>query len=156
ILVYYTTRRLACLGALDHLPLTHHVPGHRPHSPLSTGLVNMELSRLDGSVGTMVGVQAGLALRAIMLLGSEEQKQRWAEPLATGAEHAAFALTEPDHGSDSVSLETVARRDGDQWVLSGEKRWIGNGAGCHLSVVWARVDDESNPELHGQVSGFLV
>ena len=72
--------------------------------------MNMELSRLDGSVGTMVGVQGGLALRSIMLLGSEEQKQRWAEPLASGTELAAFALTEPDHGSDSVSLETVARR----------------------------------------------
>src|SRR5699024_6900106 len=56
----------------------------------------------------------------------------------------------------SVSLETVARRDGDSWVLTGEKRWIGNGASCQLSVVWARVDDETQPELHGQVSGFLV
>src|SRR5699024_9931293 len=112
--------------------------------------------RIDGSVGTMVGVQGGLALRSIMLLGSTEQKQRWAEPLVTGREHAGFALTEPDHGSDSVSLETVARRDGDSWVLTGEKRWIGNGAGCDLTVVWARVHDESQPELHGQVSGFLV
>ncbi|MDN6399463.1 MAG: acyl-CoA dehydrogenase family protein, partial [Brachybacterium sp.] len=84
------------------------------------------------------------------------QKQRWAEPLASGTEYAAFALTEPDHGSDSVSLETVARRDGDGWVLSGQKRWIGNGVGCDVSVVWARVEDESQPELHGQVSGFLV
>src|SRR5699024_2332480 len=47
-------------------------------------------------------------------------------------------------------------RDGDSWVLTGEKRWIGNGANCQLSVVWARVDDETQPELHGQVSGFLV
>ena len=104
----------------------------------------------------MVGVQGGLALRSIMLLGSEEQKQRWGGSLATGAEHAAFALTEPDHGSDSVSLETIARREGDEWVLTGEKRWIGNGAGCHLSVVWARIDDAADPALHGQVSGFLV
>ncbi|MGO1225376.1 acyl-CoA dehydrogenase family protein [Brachybacterium sp. AOP42-C2-15] len=152
----YPIELIARLGELDLLTDGLDVPGHRTLSPLATGLVNMELSRIDGSVGTMVGVQGGLALRSIMLLGSEEQKQRWAEPLATGAEHAAFALTEPDHGSDSVSLETVARRDGEQWVLSGQKRWIGNGAGCHLSVVWARVDDESQPELHGQVSGFLV
>src|SRR5690606_32414325 len=123
---------------------------------LATGLVTMERSRLDGSVGTMVGVQGGLALRSIMLLGSEEQKERWGDSLARGAEHAAFALTEPDHGSDSVSLETTARRDGEEWVLSGEKRWIGNGAGCHVSVVWARVDDPSDEQLHGQVSGFLV
>src|SRR5699024_6431665 len=141
----YPTWLIARLGELDLLTDGLDVPGHRTLSPLATGLVNMELSRIDGSVGTMVGVQGGLALRSIMLLGSEKQTQRWAEPLATGAEHAAFALTEPDHGSDSVSLETVARRDGDEWVLTGQKRWIGNGAGCDLSVVWARVDDESQP-----------
>ncbi|MDN5899031.1 MAG: acyl-CoA dehydrogenase family protein [Brachybacterium sp.] len=152
----YPIELIARLGELDLLTDGLDVPGHRTLSPLATGLVNMELSRIDGSVGTMVGVQGGLALRSIMLLGSAEQKQRWAEPLVTGAEHGAFALTEPDHGSDSVSLETVARRDGEDWVLSGQKRWIGNGVGCHVSVVWARVDDESQPELHGQVSGFLV
>lgn len=152
----YPIELVARLGELDLLTDGLDVPGHRTLSPLATGLVNMELSRLDGSVGTMVGVQGGLALRSIMLLGSEEQKQRWGDSLATGAEHAAFALTEPDHGSDSVSLETTARREGDGWVLTGEKRWIGNGAGCHLSVVWARVEDPSDEQLNGQVSGFLV
>ena len=152
----YPIELVARLGELDLLTDGLDVPGHRTLSPLATGLVNMELSRIDGSVGTMVGVQGGLALRSIMLLGSEEQKQRWGDSLATGAEHAAFALTEPDHGSDSVSLETVARRDGDEWVLTGEKRWIGNGAGCHLSVVWARIEDPSDEQLNGQVSGFLV
>ena len=152
----YPIELIARLGELDLLTDGLDVPGHRTLSPLGAGLVNMELSRIDGSVGTMVGVQGGLALRSIMLLGSAEQKQRWAEPLATGAEHAAFALTEPDHGSDSVSLETAARRDGDEWVLTGQKRWIGNGAGCHLSVVWARVEDPSDEALNGQVSGFLV
>ncbi|MFL0456676.1 acyl-CoA dehydrogenase family protein [Brachybacterium paraconglomeratum] len=152
----YPIELVARLGELDLLTDGLDVPGHRTLSPLATGLVNMELSRIDGSVGTMVGVQGGLALRSIMLLGSEEQRQRWGGSLATGAEHAAFALTEPDHGSDSVSLETIARREGDEWVLTGEKRWIGNGAGCHLSVVWARIDDASDPALHGQVSGFLV
>ena len=152
----YPIELVARLGELDLLTDGLDVPGHRTLSPLATGLVNMELSRIDGSVGTMVGVQGGLALRSIMLLGSEEQKQRWGDSLATGAEHAAFALTEPDHGSDSVSLETVARRDGDEWVLTGEKRWIGNGAGCHLSVVWARIEDPSDEALNGQVSGFLV
>ena len=152
----YPIELIGRLGELDLLTDGLDVPGRRTLSPLATGLVSMELSRLDGSVGTMVGVQGGLALRSIMLLGSPEQKQRWAEPLAAGTRYAAFALTEPDHGSDSVSLETVARREGEQWVLSGQKRWIGNGAGCHLTVVWARVDDASDPALHGQVSGFLV
>lgn len=132
------------------------IPGHRDMSPLAAGLVTMEASRIDGSVGTIIGVQAGLAARSIALCGSEEQKQQWLPALASAAKLGAFALTEPAHGSDSVALETTARRDGSEWVITGEKKWIGNGANCDVSVVWARVDDESNPELHGQVSGFLV
>lgn len=152
----YPMELIGRLGELDLLVDGLDIPGHRDLTPLGAGLVTMELSRIDGSVGTMVGVQGGLALRSIVLLGSEEQKRRWVEPLATGAEYGAFALTEPDHGSDSVSLETVARRDGEQWVLSGQKRWIGNGAGGHVSVVWARIEDPSDETLDGQVSGFLV
>ena len=152
----YDTSLLKVLADADLLTDGLEIPGHRQLSALATGLVNMELSRIDGSVATMVGVQAGLALRSIVYLGSEEQKQRWVEPLVSGTECGAFALTEPDHGSDSVGLETVARRDGEHWVITGEKRWIGNGVGGHVSVVWARVDDESQPELHGHVSGFLV
>ncbi|WP_114854066.1 acyl-CoA dehydrogenase family protein [Brachybacterium sp. YJGR34] len=152
----YPRALIGRLGELDLLTDGLDVPGHRRLSPLATGLVTMELSRIDGSVGTMVGVQGGLALRSILWLGSEEQKRRWVEPIARGTEHAGFALTEPDHGSDSVSLETVARREGEQWVLSGQKRWIGNGAGCHLTVVWARVEDPEDEVLHGRVSGFLV
>ncbi|UEJ81690.1 acyl-CoA dehydrogenase family protein [Brachybacterium halotolerans subsp. kimchii] len=152
----YPTELIAKLGDLDLLTDGLDVPGHRALSPLAAGLVNMELSRIDGSLGTMVGVQGGLALRSIVLLGSDAQKERWVEPLVAGREFGAFALTEPDHGSDSVSLETTARRDGDQWVLSGQKRWIGNGVNGHVSVVWARVDDPSDETLHGQVSGFLV
>lgn len=155
----YPLHLLGRLGELDLFTDGLRLPGHRQLSPLATGLVNMELSRLDGSVGTMVGVQGGLALRSIVLLGSEEQKQRWVEPIAAGTEYAAFALTEPDHGSDSVSLETTARREGDGWVLTGEKRWIGNGVNGHVTVVWARVDDPEDLDgsgLHGQVSGFLV
>lgn len=152
----YPTELIARLGELDLFTDGLEIDGHRRLSPLGAGLVNMEVSRLDGSVGTMIGVQGGLALRSIVMHGSEAQKERWVEPILAGEEFAAFALTEPDHGSDSVSLETVARRDGDQWVINGQKRWIGNGAGGHVTVVWARVEDPSDPELDGQVSGFLV
>lgn len=152
----YPTQILGLLAQKDLFVDGLDVPGHRRLSPLATGLVTMELSRIDGSVGTMVGVQGGLALRSIVLLGSEEQKARWTEPVLTAQVYAAFALTEPDHGSDSVSLETTARRDGEEWVITGQKRWIGNGAGGHLTVVWARVDDPADETLHGQVSGFLV
>lgn len=124
-------------------------------SPLAAGLVNMEISRGDGSLGTIVAVQGGLALRSVALFGSAEQKSRWLGPIARGDVLAAFALTEPDHGSDSVSLETEARRDGDEWVLNGAKKWIGNGSSGGLTVVWARVDHEGDAD-HGAVRAFLV
>ncbi len=73
------------------------------------------------------GVQGGLAMRSIHMHGSEEQKQRWLPAMARCEKLGAFALTEPGHGSDSVSLETEARRDGDEYVINGAKRWIGNG-----------------------------
>ena len=97
-------------------------------SPLAAGLVNMEVSRHDGSLATALAVQGGLALRTLALFGSPEQQARWLKPLADGTVLGAFALTEPDHGSDSVSLETTATRTADGWSLSGTKKWIGNGA----------------------------
>jgi glutaryl-CoA dehydrogenase len=118
--------------------------------PLSAGLVTMELNRGDGSIGTFLGVQAGLAMRAIAMLGSQEQKQRWLPDMARVAKLGAFALTEPDHGSDSVALATSARRDGDCYVLDGKKKWIGNGTLADVTVVWAR------DTADGQVKGFLV
>lgn len=119
-------------------------------SPIATGLVHMELHRGDGSLGTFLGVQAGLAMQSIAMLGSAEQKQRWLPALARVDALGAFALTEPDHGSDSVALETTARRQGDVWVIDGEKKWIGNGTLADVVVVWAR------DVADGQVKGFLV
>ena len=119
-------------------------------SPLARGLVNMELHRGDGSLGTFLGVQSGLAMKSIDLLGSEEQKERWLPAMARLETIGAFALTEPDHGSDSVALETRAVREGDTWVLDGAKRWIGNGSIADVVVVFARSDQD------GQVKAFLV
>ena len=119
-------------------------------SPMAAGLVHMELNRGDGSLGTFLGVQAGLAMRSIAMLGSEEQKERWLPAMARVEKLGAFALTEPTHGSDSVGLETVARRDGDGFVIDGAKRWIGNGSVADVVVTWARDADD------GQVKGFLV
>ncbi len=124
-------------------------------SPLAAGLVNMEISRGDGSLGTVLAVQGGLALRTLALFGSDEQQERWLTPIARFEVPAAFALTEPDHGSDSVSLETIARRDGAEWVIRGAKKWIGNGASGGITFVWARVDAEGD-EHHGNVRCFLV
>jgi glutaryl-CoA dehydrogenase len=119
-------------------------------SPLAAGLISMEINRGDGSLGTFHGVQCGLAMRAIAMLGSEEQKERWLPAMAQVEKIGAFALTEPDHGSDSIALETTARRDGDEYVIDGHKRWIGNGTVADVIVVWARDSED------GQVKGFLV
>jgi len=124
--------------------------GCPPMSPLAVGLVHMELNRGDGSLGTFLGVPAGLAMRSIAMLGSPEQKQRWLPGLAALDMIGAFALTEPLHGSDSVALETSARRDGDRWLLNGQKRWIANGTIADVIVVWAR------DVADGRVKGFLV
>ena len=136
------------VDGIDHPALTR-------FSPLAAGLVNMEISRGDGSLGTVLAVQGGLALRTLALFGSEAQQARWLTALADGSVLGSFALTEPDHGSDSVSLETVARRDGGSWVIRGTKKWIGNGASGGITFVWARVDD-ADAEDHGAVRCFLV
>jgi glutaryl-CoA dehydrogenase len=119
-------------------------------SPVAAGLIQMELSRGDGSLATLLGVQAGLAMRSIAAFGDEQQKQRWLPRMARMEALGAFALTEPEHGSDSVALETTARRKGSDYVIDGEKRWIGNGSLADVVVVWAR------DTADGQVKGFLV
>jgi glutaryl-CoA dehydrogenase len=123
--------------------------GCPPMSLTSAGLIMMELSRGDGSLGTFLGVQADLAMRSISMYGSEEQKQQWLPRLAKAEAFGAFALTEPNHGSDSVRLETSAVADGGDFVINGRKRWIGNGSIADVAVVWARGED-------GQVGGYLV
>ncbi|MGJ0203790.1 acyl-CoA dehydrogenase family protein [Leucobacter sp. gxy201] len=137
------------LGDLDLLRDGLDVPGFPEQSLLAASLTTMELARGDGSIATIVGVQGGLAMRSIAYCGSEEQRNRWLEPLARGTEFGAFALTEPTHGSDSVSLETRAESVDGGYLINGHKKWIGSGNIGSVSVVWARGDD-------GQVQGFLV
>ena len=144
---YELARRLGDLKLVGDEIQGHGLPGM---SPTGAGLVQMELNRGDGSIGTFLGVQSGLAMKSIDMLGSQEQKQRWLPTLGTVEQFGAFALTEPLHGSDSVALESTARRDGDDWVLDGQKRWIGNGTIADVIVVWARDTGD------GQVKGFLV
>jgi len=118
-------------------------------SPLAAGLAAMELARGDGSVSTFYGVHSGLAMTAIGLLGSEEQKDRWLPAMARLDAIGAFALTEPDHGSDAVTLETRVRRLGDGYVIDGAKRWIGNATFADLMIVWAR-------DGSGDVGAYVV
>ncbi|MHA2789610.1 acyl-CoA dehydrogenase family protein [Corynebacterium sp. S7] len=136
-------------GELDLLLDGIEIPGHRSMSRLAVGLVYMEIARADASMGTALAVQAGLAMQSIDQCGSQAQKDQYLDKMAKGEILGAFALTEPDHGSDSVALETSAVLDGDEWVINGEKKWIGQGSVGHISVVWARMEN-------GEVSGFIV
>src|SRR5215204_1086833 len=112
-------------------------------------LVAIEMARGDGSLNTFFGVHSGLAMGTIDICGSEEQKEKWLPPMARCEKIGAFGLTEPNHGSDAVMLETRAKREGDEYVIDGAKRWIGNASFADVIVIWAR-DDEGN------VGGFLV
>ena len=122
------------------------------------GLVCLELEAADSGWRTFVSVQGSLAMSAIHRYGSEEQKQRWLPGMAAGELIGCFALTEPQGGSDPAAMATTARRDGDEWVLDGAKRWIGLASLADVAVVWARVDDPTGEYGQGShaVRGFLV
>ena len=109
--------------------LAYDGPGCPFRGALVDGMVAMELGRVDPSMATFMGVHGGLAMGSINLCGSDEQRERWLPPMARMELIGAFGLTEPDVGSAiSAGLTTSARRDGDEWVLNGEKKWIGNAA----------------------------
>src|SRR5215510_2112099 len=120
-------------------------------SPLLVGLVAMNIARTDTSMATFWGVQTGLAMGSIRLAGTEEQKQKWLPQMARLEKVGCFGLTEPLVGSGTGGgLLTTAKRDGDSWILNGQKRWIGNAPWCDISIIWAR-DVADN-----QVKGFIV
>jgi glutaryl-CoA dehydrogenase len=115
------------------------------------GFVALELARVDASFCTFFGVHSGLAMGSIYLDGSEEQKQKWLPPMARWEKIGCFGLTEPLVGSGtSGGMTTTAKREGDTWVLNGQKRWIGNATWCDVSIIWARDVDDN------QVKGFIV
>ena len=142
---------VAGIAGLGIAGLAFDGPGCPARGALVDGMVAMELARVDPSIGTFMGVHGGLAMGSIMLCGSEEQRERWLPAMARMELIGAFGLTEPEVGSAiSAGLATTARRDGDGWVIHGEKTWIGNAAFADLVVIWARDEDD------GQVKGFVV
>ncbi|HEY2223380.1 acyl-CoA dehydrogenase family protein [Actinomycetospora sp.] len=119
------------------------------------GFVHAEVARVDASVNSFLGVHSGLAMGSIDACGTPEQRERWLPPMARMETIGAFGLTEPHGGSDVAGgMETTARRDGDQWVLDGHKRWIGNGTFADVIVIWAR--DVSDGADGKAVRGFVV
>ncbi|MEZ7494470.1 acyl-CoA dehydrogenase family protein [Leeuwenhoekiella aequorea] len=118
---------------------------------LMEGILAMELARVDVSISTFFGVHSGLAMGSIYLCGSEEQKQEWLPKMQKFEKIGAFGLTEPDVGSGVAGgMGTTCRREGDEWVINGQKKWIGNATFSDITVIWAR-DEETD-----RVKGFIV
>jgi glutaryl-CoA dehydrogenase len=136
---------LAGLGVFGmHL----HGYGAAGMSNVMYGLACQELERGDSGLRSFVSVQGSLCMFPIHRYGSEEQKQRWLPFMARGEVIGCFGLTEPEFGSNPAGMATRARRDGDDWVINGTKRWITNGNVAHLAIVWARTEQG--------IRGFLV
>ena len=117
-------------------------------SNVEYGLLMQELERGDSGLRSFVSVQGALVMYPIHTYGSEEQKQRWLPELAAGRKIGCFGLTEPDFGSNPAGMRSTAVRDGDSWVLNGEKTWITNGSIADVAIFWARTEEG--------IRGFLV
>jgi glutaryl-CoA dehydrogenase len=136
------------LGKLNVLGMHLEGYGCAGASGTAYGLACLELEAGDSGIRSLVSVQGSLAMFAIWKWGSEEQKQEWLPRMAAGEAIGCFGLTEPDAGSDPGSMRTRARRDGDDWILNGQKMWITNGSISDVAVVWAQTDEG--------VRGFVV
>ena len=125
---------------------------------VAAGLIMQELERGDSGLRTFSSVQGSLAMTAIDLFGSDDQKSRWLPEMAKGSKLGCFALTEAEAGSNPGGLRCVARRTPDGYRLSGGKKWIGNGTVCDVAVVWAKVEGEPNVDSTSPdaIRGFLV
>ena len=120
-------------------------------SNVEYGLVMQELERGDSGVRSFVSVQSALVMYPIYAFGSEQQKQQWLPALQSGKKLGCFGLTEPDFGSNPGGMRTRARKDGDHYLLNGEKMWITSGSIADVAVIWAKVAEENDT-----IRGFLV
>lgn len=139
------------IAELNICGLTYQGYGCPGRSNLMEGILAMELARVDTSMSTFFGVQSGLAMGSIYLLGSEVQKQEWLPMMQQMKIIGAFGLTEPEVGSAAAGgLTTTAKRQGSKWILNGQKKWIGNATFSDVTIIWARDLDDN------EVKGFLV
>jgi len=120
-------------------------------SAVEYGLMTQELERGDSGVRSFVSVQSGLCMYPIHAFGSEEQKQKYLPKMAKGEILGCFGLTEPDAGSNPGAMRTRAKKDGDHYVLNGEKMWITSGSIADIAIIWAKVTDEDD-----RIRGFIV
>src|ERR1700734_367900 len=125
-------------------------------SNVEYGLLTQELERGDSGIRSFVSVQSALVMFPIHAFGSDEQKSQWLPKLATGEKLGCFGLTEPDFGSNPSGMRTRARKDGDDYILNGEKMWITSGSIADVAVIWAKVEDPGVAAENLRVWGFLV
>jgi glutaryl-CoA dehydrogenase len=120
-------------------------------SNVEYGLVMQELERGDSGLRSFVSVQSALCMYPIYAFGSDEQKQKFLPPMQKGEILGCFGLTEPMFGSNPGGMRTHAKKDGNEYVLNGEKMWITSGSIANIAIVWAKVQDEDD-----RVRGFVV
>ena len=120
--------------------------------------VTEEIGRTDASIGILVGGHQSIGLKGLILFGTEEQKKRWLPRLATGEMIAAFALTEPEAGSDAASIKTTAVFDEakNEFVLNGTKHWISNGGFAEFFTVFAKDTKLPATDEHRRITAFVV
>jgi glutaryl-CoA dehydrogenase len=145
---HFPTEIIPELGRLGALGMIYSGYGCPGRGAVEYGLTALELEAGDSGLRTFVSVQGSLAMSAIHKYGSEEHKNELLPRMATGELVGCFGLTEPNAGSDPGSMTTFARRDGDDWVLNGSKRWIGLASIAGVAVIWAQTDEG--------VRGFVV
>jgi glutaryl-CoA dehydrogenase len=138
--------KMAGLGLIG--PFVPREYGAAGANNVTYGLICQETGRVDSSLRSFIAVESALVMYPILHFGSEEQRRKWLPPIAAGQAIGCFGLTEPDHGSDIASMETVATKDGDTWIINGTKQWISEASIADVAVVWARTDDG--------IRGFLV
>jgi glutaryl-CoA dehydrogenase len=142
------------MGHLGFFGANLHGYGCAGMSNVEYGLVMQEFERGDSGLRSFVSVQSALVMYPIYTFGSDEQKDYWLPLLATGEKLGCFGLTEPDFGSNPGGMRTRAVKDGDEYVLNGEKMWITSGSIADVAVIWAKVKEEDGGS--DVVRGFLV
>src|SRR5205809_1460342 len=115
-----------------------------------------EIAAVDASTAVLMSVHNSLPTQMVLRWGTEEQKERFLKPMARGELLGAFALSEPDAGSDAVSLRTQATRDGGCWVLNGTKAWVSSGPHAGVVMVMARTDTPQDRRGARGIGAFVI
>ena len=145
--------RMGELGLLGiNIPVTYCVQGF---DYITLGLVCEELEAMDTTLRVVMSVHMGLNSMAILQWGTEEQKMKFLKPQAEGKKYAMFGLTEPGVGSDVANMVSTAKRDGDHYVVNGEKMWISLASKAH-HILWVARTNPERPDPHDQLSAFII